>query len=133
MSRLEPSLPLSVGFGAISCPPPEAWHRGAIDAGPVPIDLVMFTQADQHGLVQLPPDTSGIPAAQASPASHAAAVPKGLEKVFQWNACLQHKQEAVEGGFMADCELARTALGKAQRLGLGIAAATVRCLRVVVP
>lgn len=62
----------------------------------------MFTQADQHGLVQLPPDTSGIPAAQASPASHAAAVPKGLGKVFQWNACLQHKQEAVEGGFMAE-------------------------------
>ena len=72
----------------------------------------MFTQADQHGLVQLLPDTSGIPVAQAPPASHAAAVSKGLGKVFPWNACLQHKQDAVEGGFIADCELARTAFGR---------------------
>src|SRR2546429_7455619 len=59
------------------CPfpgPPGAWYRGAINAGPAPIDLVMFTQASQHGLVQLLPDTSGIPVAQTPPASHAAAV-----------------------------------------------------------
>ncbi len=36
----------------------------------------MFTQASQHGLVQLLPDTSGIPVAQAPPASHAAAILK---------------------------------------------------------
>ncbi|AOV00122.1 hypothetical protein GY14_32625 [Delftia tsuruhatensis] len=71
----------------------------------------MFTQASQHGLVKLLPDTSSVPVAQAAPASHAAAVPKGLGKVFPRNACLQHKQDAVEGGFIADCELARTAFG----------------------
>src|SRR5256885_5938345 len=54
----------------------------------------MFTQASQHCLVQLLPDTSGIPVAQAPPASYAAAVPKGLGKVFPWNACLQHEQDA---------------------------------------
>jgi len=75
----------------------------------------MFTQAGQHGLVQLLPDTSGIPVAQASPASHAAAIPKGLRKVFPWNACLQHEQDAVEGGFVADDELARTALGRGHK------------------
>lgn len=32
----------------------------AINAGPAPINLVMFTQASQHGLVQLLPDTSGV-------------------------------------------------------------------------
>src|SRR2546429_2303965 len=82
------------------CPfpgPPGAWYRGAINAGPAPIDLVMFTQASQHGLVQLLPDTSGIPVAQTPPASHAAAVAQGLGKVFPWNACLQHEQDAVEG------------------------------------
>src|SRR5256885_9766496 len=67
----------------------------------------MFTQASQHCLVQLLPDTSGIPVAQAPPASYAAAVPKGLGKVFPWNACLQHEQDAVDGGFIAGCELAR--------------------------
>ncbi|KGG82361.1 hypothetical protein P368_03440 [Comamonas thiooxydans] len=72
----------------------------------------MFTQADQHGLVQLLPDTSDIPVAQAPPASHAAAVSKGLGKVFPWDACLQHEQDAVEGGFVADRELARTAFGR---------------------
>lgn len=72
----------------------------------------MFTQASQHGLVQLFPDTSGIPIAQAPPASHAAAVPKGLGEVFPRNACLQHEQDAVEGGLIADCELARIAFGR---------------------
>jgi len=67
----------------------------------------MFTQASQHGLVQLLPDTSGVPVAQAPTASHAAAVAQGLGKVFPWNACLQHEQDAVEGGLIADCELAR--------------------------
>lgn len=72
----------------------------------------MFTQADQHGLVQLLPDTSDIPVAQAPPASHAAAISKGLGKVFPWDACLRHEQDAVEGGFVADHELARTAFGR---------------------
>jgi hypothetical protein len=35
-----------------------------------------------------------------------------LGKVFPWNACLQHEQDAVEGGLIADYELARTALGR---------------------
>jgi len=57
----------------------------------------VFTQTDQHSLVQLLPDISDIPVAQAPPASHAAAVSKGLEKVFRWDACLQHEQDAVDG------------------------------------
>jgi len=32
-------------------------------------------------------------------------------EVFPWNACLQHEQDAVEGGFIADCELARSTFG----------------------
>lgn len=72
----------------------------------------MFSQASQHGVVQLFPDTSGVPVAQAPPASHTAAVPKGLGKVFPWDTGVQHKQDAVEGSFIADCELARTAFGR---------------------
>lgn len=49
--------------------------------------------------------------AQVPPASHAAAASTGLGKVFPRNACLQHKQDAVEGGFIADCELARSTFG----------------------
>ena len=81
-------------------------------AGPAPIDLVMFTQASLHGLVQRLPDTSGVPVAQAPPASHAAAVAQRLGKVFPWNACLRHEQDAVEDGFIADCEFARIAFGR---------------------
>lgn len=82
MCRLEPSLPLSVGLGPVSWPL-GAWYRGAINAGPAPIDLVMSTHASQHGLVQLLPDTGGIPVVQAPPAGHAAAVPKKLGKSSQ--------------------------------------------------
>jgi len=92
--------------------PRGAWYRGAINAASAPIDLVMFTQASQHGLVQLLPDTSDVPVAQAPPARHAAAVPKRLGKVFPWKACLQHEQDAVEGGVIAECDLARTAFGR---------------------
>ena len=53
-----------------------------------------------------------LPVAQAPPASHATAVSERLGKVLPWNACLQHEQDAVEGGFIADCELARTAFGR---------------------
>jgi len=34
------------------------------------------------------------------------------KKVFPWNTCLQHEQDAIEGSFIADCELARTAFGR---------------------
>jgi len=61
-------LPLFVGLWPVSWPP-GAWYRGAINAGPAPIDLIMFTQASQYGLVQLLTDTSGVPVAQAPPAA----------------------------------------------------------------
>ena len=66
----------------------------------------MFTQTHQHGLVQTLPDAIGIPVTQAPPTSHAAAVAQGLGKVFPRNACLQHEQNAIEGGFIAHGELA---------------------------
>lgn len=81
---------------------PGALHRGAINAGPAPINLLVFTQAGQHGLMQLRPDTSSVPVEQAPPASHAASLSKGLRKVFPWNNCLQHEQEAIEGSVIAD-------------------------------
>ena len=110
MRRLEPICLCPWGWGPFPCPP-GAWYRGGINAGPAPINLVMFTQARLHGLMQLLPGTSGVPVAQVRPASHAAAVPKRLGKVYPWDACLQHEQDAVEGSFIVDCELARTASG----------------------
>jgi hypothetical protein len=72
----------------------------------------LLAQTHEHGLVQLLPDTSGVPVAQASPASHATTVSQGLREVFPWNACLQNEQDAVEGGFIAHCKLASTAFGR---------------------
>ncbi len=101
-------LALSVRLEPISYSPRgSAWYGWAINAGPAPIDLVMFTQAIQHGLVQLLPHSSGIPVAQVPPASLAAAVLKGLGKVFPGNSCLRHEQDAIAGDFIANCELAR--------------------------
>lgn len=110
MWRLEPSLPRSVGFRPVSWPP-GAWYLGAIDAGPAPINLVMFTQTHQHGLVQSVPDAAGIPVAQTSPASHATAVAQGLGKVLPWNASVQNNQDAIEGCLIAHAELACATLG----------------------
>src|SRR5256885_8714561 len=84
------------GVQTCALPISGAWYRGAINAGPAPIDLVMFTQASQHGLVQLLPDTSGIPVAQTPPASHAAAVAQGLGKVFPWNARSEERRVGKE-------------------------------------
>ena len=42
MRRLEPSLPMSVWLGPASCLPPGAWYRGAINAGPALLDLVVL-------------------------------------------------------------------------------------------
>lgn len=73
MCRLEPSLPLSVGFGPDSSPP-GAWYCGAITTRSAPINLVMLTQAHQHGLMQLLPDASLIPFTKSAPACHATAI-----------------------------------------------------------
>ena len=67
----------------------------------------MFTYESQHGLARLLPDACGIPVAQAPPTSLAAAVLKGLGKVFPGNSCLRHKQDAIAGDLIANCELAR--------------------------
>ena len=44
----------------------------------IAIIMVMFTQACQHGLLQLLPDTSGVPVTQALPTSHATAIAQSL-------------------------------------------------------
>ena len=38
--------------------------------------------------------------------------PSDWGRVFPRDACLQHEQDAVESGFIADCELAGTAFGR---------------------
>ena len=72
----------------------------------------MFTQAHQHGLVQVLPDTVGIPVTQTPPASHAAAVAQGLRKVFLGYAGVKHKQDAIEGCLIAHAELACATFGR---------------------
>ncbi len=76
--------------------PPGAWHRRAIDARPAPIDLVMFAQAHQHGVVQLLPYPGSVPVSQPSPARHAAAIAQGLRQIFPGHARMQHEQDAIE-------------------------------------
>ncbi|AIJ45086.1 hypothetical protein O987_04605 [Comamonas testosteroni TK102] len=42
----------------------------------------------------------------------AAAYPRDWGKVLPWSTGSKQEQEAVEGSFIADCELARTDLGR---------------------
>lgn len=77
----------------------------------------MLTQAYQHGLMQLLPYAGLIPLAQSPPAGHAAAIAQRLRKVFPWNACVQHKQDAVEGGFIADGAVAKTTFARCNERG----------------
>lgn len=102
---------MSVGLGPVSWPPGGLVPKSH-QCCPGTNRFGHVYASEQHGLVQLFPNNSGVPVAQAPPAGHAAAVPKRLGKVFPWNACLQHEQDAVEGGLIADYELARTALGR---------------------
>ena len=80
----------------------------------------MFTQAYQHGLMQLLPYAGLTPLTQSSPACHPAAIAQSLRKVFPWNACAQHKQDAVEGGFITDGAAAATFAGCNERGNEGL-------------
>lgn len=58
----------------------------------------MLTQAHQHGLIV----ASLIPFTKSVPACHATAIAKCLRNVLPGEACVQHEQDAVEGGFITD-------------------------------
>ena len=107
MCRLVPSLPRSVGLGPVSWPPgglAPMSHRCWLN-------LVVLTQAHQHGLMQLVPYTRSIPVPQAPPAGHAASSAQRLRQVFPRDARMQHEQDAVESGFVANLEGTWTAPG----------------------
>lgn len=72
----------------------------------------MFAQAHQHGVVQFLPHSGSVPVTKPPPAGHAAAIAQGLRQVFPGDAGVQHEQDAVEGRFVADGTLARSALGR---------------------
>lgn len=57
LASTEPHLPRSMGLGTVSWP--GGLVPGVINAGSAPIDLIIFTLAFQHGLVQLLPDAAG--------------------------------------------------------------------------
>ncbi len=52
MCRFVPSLPRSVGLGLV-CAPPGAGNAGAIDARPLPINLVMLPQPAQPSQIMV--------------------------------------------------------------------------------
>jgi hypothetical protein len=61
-------------------------------------------------------------------ASHTPTVAQNLGDILQRNACLLHKQDAVENGFIAHRELTYTAFGTGAKAGIRAAAiATVLC------
>ncbi len=82
--------------------PPEAGHACPVDASPTPVNLVVFAQSDQHGLMQLVPHASCLPVTQASPACHATTKTKLLGKVFPRDTRMQHIQDAAQGGTIID-------------------------------
>jgi hypothetical protein len=63
ISRVSASM-----FATIRC-----WYAGSVDAGSVPHDLVVLTEAPQDGLVDALPNTCSHPFVKAMPASHGAA------------------------------------------------------------
>ena len=61
-------------------------------------------------------------------ASHTPAIALGLRDILQRNACLRHKQDAVESCFIAHSELSYASFGKGAKAGIRAAAiATVLC------
>ncbi len=82
--------------------PPGAGDAGSIEAGALPIDLVMLTQPAQHRQMQPMPHPGRLPVSQTSPARHAAAKTQLLRKVFPRDASLQHIEDAVECSSVID-------------------------------
>lgn len=90
-------------------------------AGLYPIDLVMFSQASQHRIVQLLPHPGGLSITQSTPACHATAKTHGLRQVLLRDTCLKNEQDPIEGSLTADRGLARASLagwGKGGKQGL---------------
>ncbi len=81
---------------------PGAGDAGSIEAGTLPIDLVVLTQPAQQRQVQSMPYTGRLPISQTSPARHATAEAQLLREVFPRDAGLQHIQDAVERSSVID-------------------------------
>ena len=105
MCRLEPNLPLSVGFGPVSWPP----------GGLAPKSHQCWPGSNQFGHVREGEQASlgAVAPRHLQHSSHANAAntsyrchsPK-LEQVFPCNASLENKQDAIEGRLITDGALA---------------------------
>jgi hypothetical protein len=67
-----PACPGSTGFAPVNSPQ-AAPDTDRVDGRPRPVDLVVVTQPVQQPVMQLLPDTAGLPVPQSPPAGHAAA------------------------------------------------------------
>lgn len=58
------------GIGAGMLSAEGGWHAGRIDTGAFPLNLVVFPQVLQHGVMDALPATCLLPCMQAPPATH---------------------------------------------------------------
>jgi hypothetical protein len=62
------------------------------------LNLVIFPQVLQHGVMDALPHTGLLPCMQAPPATHAAAAAQFTGKIFPRQACLEDEQDAGQSG-----------------------------------
>ncbi len=74
------------------------WHAGRVDTSAFPLNLVVFPQVLQHGVMDALPATRLLPGMQAPPATHAAAATQFTGKVFPRQTGLEDEQDAGQGG-----------------------------------
>ena len=76
--RFVPALPRSVGFGPVSAPP-FCSHRGAVQAGPAPVQMPTVRGEDRPRPQHPASPAAGASRSSPNTPSHAAASPKGRQ------------------------------------------------------
>lgn len=80
------------------------WHAGRVDTGAFPLNLVVFPQVLQHGVMNALPRTCLLPCMQAPPPTHAAAATEFTGKIFPRQAGLDDEQDAGQGGAVVNAK-----------------------------
>src|SRR5260370_34411483 len=115
------------GAGAAFVAPAYGTDMGRIHNESMEVDLVVVAQMGQQGLVNLVPDTGGLPVAQAVPASHATAATHLLGQIFPGQAGLEDKDEAGKDFAIVQERASAVGLGGMRRSqGLGHSPAFLR-------
>ena len=112
--RLEPDLPLSVGFGPVFSPP-GGGHARRVQRSSLPVNLVCLAKTVQERSSEPVPHPGLVPLLEPAPAGHAGATAHLLGQHLPGDAALKYEQDARKRRSVVDARAAALRLGRPPR------------------